>query len=87
MLSLAYAFYSTVKLRLVFQNRGTDLLSTSLYRTHCIYDFVKLRSVQKKSVSTDDRVQYHQVKINSNLLNGKLVKTTTTTTKKTPLFA
>lgn len=74
MLSLAYILYSAVKLRLISQNKGTNLLSTSLYRTHSIYDFFKLRSVKKKSVSTDDRVQYHVVKMNSDLLNDELVK-------------
>lgn len=72
--SLAYILYSAMKLRLISQNKGTNLLSTSLYRTHSIYDFFKLRSVKKKSVSTDDRVQYHVVKINSDLLNDELVK-------------
>lgn len=49
-LSLAYILYSAVKLRLISQNKGTNLLSTSLYRAHSIYDFFKLRSVKKKSV-------------------------------------
>ena len=71
--SLAYILYSAMKLRLISQNKGTNLLSTSLYRTHSIYDFFKLRSVKKKSVSTDDRVQYHVVKINSDLLNDDLL--------------
>lgn len=74
MLSLAYILYSAVKLRLISQKKGTNLLSSSLYRTHSIYDFFKLRSVKKKSVSTDDHVQYHVVKINSDLLNDQLVK-------------
>lgn len=74
MLSLAYILYSAVKLRLISQSKGTNLLSTSLYRTHSVYDFFKLRSVKKKSVSTDDRVQYHVVKMNSDLLNDELVK-------------
>ena len=74
MLSLAYILYSAVKLRLISQNKGTNLLSSSLYRTHSTYDFFKLRSVQKKSVSTDDHVQYHVVKINSDLLNDEFVK-------------
>lgn len=74
MLSLAYILYSAVKLRLINQNKGTNLLSTSLYRTHSIYDFFKLRSVKKKSVSTDDRVQCHVVRMNSDLLNDELVK-------------
>lgn len=72
--SLAYILYSAMKLRLISQNKGTNLLPTGLYRTHSIYDFFKLRSVKKKSVSTDDRVQYHVVKINSDLLNDELVK-------------
>ena len=71
--SLAYILYSAMKLRLISQNKGTNLLSTSLYRTHSIYDFFKLRSVKKKSVSTDDRVQYHVVKINSDLLKDDLL--------------
>lgn len=71
--SLAYILYSAMKLRLISQNKGTNLLSTSLYRTHSIYDFFKLRSVKNKSVSTDDRVQYHVVKINSDLLNDDLL--------------
>lgn len=74
MLSLAHILYSAVKLRLISQNKGTNLLSANLYRTHSIYDFFKLRSVKKKSVSTDDRVQYHVVKMNSDLLNDELVK-------------
>ena len=73
MLSLAYILYSVMRLKLVSQNKETNLLSTSLYRTHSIYDFFKLRSVKKKSVSTDDRVQYHVVKINSDLLNDDLL--------------
>ena len=71
--SLAYILYSAMKLRLISQNKATNLLSTSFYRTHSIYDFFKLRSVKKKSVSTDDRVQYHVVKINSDLLNDDLL--------------
>lgn len=39
MLSLAYILYSAMKLRLISQNKETNLLSTSLYRTHSIYDF------------------------------------------------
>lgn len=72
--SLACNLYSAVKLRLISQNQGTNLLSTSLYRTYIIYDFFKLRSVKKKSVSTDDHVQYHVMKVNSDLLNDELVK-------------
>lgn len=74
MLSLAYILYSAVKLRLISQNKGTNLLSTSLYRTHGVYEFFKLRSVRKKSVSTGNRVQYHVMKMNSDILNDDLVK-------------
>ena len=42
MLSLLYFLYSIVKLRLINQNKGTNLLSTTLYRTYNIYDFKKL---------------------------------------------
>ena len=48
MLSLAYILYSAVKLRLMSQNKGTNLLSTSLYRTHSIYDFFKTKICLKE---------------------------------------
>ena len=47
------------------------------YRTHSIYDFLKLISVKKKkkkAVSTDDQVEYHVGKMNSDLFNDELVK-------------
>ena len=55
MLSLAYILYSVMRLKLVSQNKETNLLSTSLYRTHSIYDFLKLISVLKKGT------QFHQM--------------------------
>ena len=55
MLSLAYILYSVMKLKLVSQNKATNLLCTSFYRTHSIYDFLKLISVLKKGM------QFHQM--------------------------
>lgn len=63
-----------MKLRLISQNKATNILPTSLYRTYITYGFLKLKSVKEKSVSTDDCVQYHVIKVNSDLLNDELVK-------------
>ena len=64
MLSLAYILYSVMKLKLVSQNKATNLLSTSFYRTHSIYDFLKLISVLKKGT------QFHQMTM-YNTMGGK----------------
>lgn len=59
MLSLAYIPYSVKKLKLVSQNKETNLLSTSLYRTHSIYDFLKLISVLKKGKQFQQTTMYN----------------------------
>ena len=65
--------HSVVKLRLISPNKGTNLLSTTLYGTYIICDFFKLQSVKKKSISADDHVQHHVMKVNPDFLNDELV--------------
>ena len=69
MLSLAYILYSVKNLKLVSQNKETNLLSTSLYRIHSIYDFLKLISVLKKGK------QFQQMTMYNNTMWEKWIQT------------
>lgn len=56
MLSLAYTLYSAVKLRLISQTKELTYYPPVYTELTVSMTFLKLRSVKKKSVSTDDRV-------------------------------